>query len=219
MMGFLHGAYRRRWSARISNGGKPNHYIYIRDGKIRVVPSARRGHPGILFDSDAAAASFTALAILGSQVFGVSFSSSCDFPDEDGKPHFERGHFEEMIADELEKLQITAGLNTGNRNAYLCPECASGSALCVQARVPVRLTPAGNVLAESPQDKSGWDECDGAECRNCGWQGSVGQLACSMSNELVERVEELEDKDLVASERVEDLWQRLKWLWEAGRTK
>jgi hypothetical protein len=63
----------------------------------------------------------------------------------------------------------------GNHYGYLCPSCEKGTDLLVTANVEVLLTSTGTDIDTSTAPV--WNKTSFVDCLNCGWAGTVGDLA------------------------------------------
>jgi hypothetical protein len=74
------------------------HFITIKDGKIEFkVAGTPRLKRGLAFDDEQAAAEHIARTMMDTNILIMSHSSSCDFPDEDGRPDFDYDEFKDRI--------------------------------------------------------------------------------------------------------------------------
>jgi hypothetical protein len=78
-----------------------NHFIFLDDG--RIVFRAAGTKVNVLFWDETEAAEHIAATMWHSDHFEMSHSSSCDFPDEFGRPDFDYDDFKDLIHDQLEK--------------------------------------------------------------------------------------------------------------------
>ena len=65
-------------------------------------------------------------------------------------------------------------MNVGNLYGYVCADCDRGTELQVTATVEVLLTYTGTIDATTTPV---WNQTSPVDCLNCGWAGTVGDLA------------------------------------------
>ena len=66
-------------------------------------------------------------------------------------------------------------MSVGNQYGYVCPNCDRGTELQVTAMVQVLLTYTGTDIDATTTPV--WNQTSLVDCLNCGWSGSVGDLA------------------------------------------
>ena len=66
-------------------------------------------------------------------------------------------------------------MNVGNQYGYVCPACDRGTELQVTATVEVLLTYTGTDIDATTTPV--WNQTSPVDCLNCGWAGTVGDLA------------------------------------------
>lgn len=66
-------------------------------------------------------------------------------------------------------------MDVGNEYGYQCPNCERGTDLQVTATVEILLTPTGTDI--DSRTVPVWNKTAVVDCLNCGWSGTVEDLA------------------------------------------
>lgn len=66
-------------------------------------------------------------------------------------------------------------MDVGNQYGYQCPNCGRGTDLLVAASVGILLTPNGTDIDATTTPE--WSQTSAVDCLNCGWCGTVEDLA------------------------------------------
>lgn len=92
-----------------------NFFIGISEGRIEIsAPGMLSTDDPFKFDTDEEAAAYLAKAMVDTGVSRLLNSSSCDFPEEDGRPDFDMDRFEQLVRSKLIAMATALEANPGS---------------------------------------------------------------------------------------------------------